>query len=282
MARLLKINSPTVGQALQPPFARVPRRLGYAATITPGGSRVSYDPATTTYPDGTLIAANGTVTIYLIQNGQLRSFPNSGTLNAMGYSGKQVYYVSQAVLNSIPMGSALPDVTGPPPVSSPTLPPTPAPAPVQYSDGTLIAATGTATIYLIQNGSLNWFPDMTTLVAMGYSGIPVTYVSQAVLNSIPMGSEIPEASVVATSPISTVTSSPAAAAIPAITGVVAATMQAGAVWDASINGYVNPDGSVYYAPSTTSSIDFTSPSTWPVWMWAVAAGAAWFVFLKKK
>ena len=59
-------------------------------------------------------------------------------------------------------------------------------------------------------------------------------------------------------------------------------MQAGAVWDATIGGYVNPDGSVYYAPSTTSSIDFTSPSTWPVWMWAVAAGAAWFVFLKKK
>jgi hypothetical protein len=73
-----------------------------------------------------------------------------------------------------------------------------------------------------------------------------------------------------------------AATIPAITGVVAATMQAGAVWDATIGGYVNPDGSVYYAPSTTSSIDLTSPSTWPVWLWAVGAGAVALFMFKKK
>ena len=262
-----------------PPVVRPPasargwralRGLGaVTASITPSGARVSSDTTATTYPDGTLIAATGTAPIYVIMNGQLRWIPNWATYVAMGFnpasSGSRplaVNYVPAAVLNSIPRGADLPDLsTGSAATAPPggNVPPTPAPQPSSITVNLPPPATSP-------------IPTITGVVA-------TTLQAGAVWDASINGYVNPDGSVYYSTTAGTISTN---TVVPASTGVVSATMQTGAVWDATIGGYVNPDGSVYYAPSTTSSIDFTSPSTWPVWMWAVAAGAAWFVFLKKK
>jgi hypothetical protein len=188
-------------------------------------------------------------------------------------------------------------------------------------EGTLLAVTGTSPTYLVTGGQKHWIPNGATFNALGFQVSQVDYVSRAVFDSVPTGASLedlsgqattaPAASSVQTSPIApTVTSTPSTIqATP--TGVVATSMQAGAVWDAAVGGWLNPDGSVYYPPTATtlqagavynstigayvnpdgsiygattaaSSFTLTSPSTWPTWMWVVVVGGGAFLLLKKK
>jgi hypothetical protein len=160
----------------------------------------------------------------------------------------------------------------------------------------------TAPVYLVQGGQKRFLDNMATYLAMGYStarnssgGLAdVNYISQAAFTAIPTGPPMPDltGSVSATiSPTSTQPSviQPVAASSPSViqptpTGVVATTMQSGAVWDANLGAYLNPDGSVYYGTTATaaSTFDLTSPSTWPTWMWVVGVGGVAFLMFKKK
>ena len=68
------------------------------------------------------------------------------------------------------------------------------------------------------------------------------------------------------------------------TPTVSSVLEPGAVYNASTGYYTNPDGTIY-SPATaasTATIDLTSPSTWPTWVWlALAAGGTWLLFFKR-
>jgi hypothetical protein len=191
-------------------------------------------------------------------------------------------------------------VPGPRPIPpGPTGPPTAAPSPYE---GSLVAVVNTAPVYLVQGGQAHFLDNMATYLAMGYStarnssgGLAdVNYISQAAFNAIPTGAPMPDLTGSAPATISPTSTTPAviqpvATSTPSAiqvtpTGVVASTMQSGAVWDAALGGYLNPDGSVYYGTTATatSTFDLTSPSTWPTWLWVVGVGGVAFLMFKKK
>ena len=181
--------------------------------------------------------------------------------------------------------------------------PNPTGPPVSIYEGTLVAVVNTAPVYLVQNGQKCFLDNLATYVAMGYStarnssgGLAdVNYISQADFDAIPTGPPMPDLSgsaatiitptTTATSAIQPVdTTSPSNINVTP-TGVVASAMQTGAVWDAALGGYLNPDGSVYYgttATAATSTFDLTSPSTWPTWVWIVGVGGIAFLMFKKR
>jgi hypothetical protein len=230
--------------------------MGYTSVITPSGLRVSSDPTPTTFPDGTLLAASGQSATYIVSNGQLRWIPNGATFNAMGFTVSQIRYVQPTVLNAIPMGQPMPDLSGgyaptsPPPTPTPTSPPASPPA---ATAPTSVTPTGAVASVLepgaVWNATVGGYvnPDGSTYYGAGSSSTAPGLIT------------------------------------PTPTGVVATTIEPGATYDASIGGYLNPDGSVYYGASTTatSAIDITSPSTWPWYMWAVGVGGL-YLLLKKK
>jgi hypothetical protein len=68
-------------------------------------------------------------------------------------------------------------------------------------------------------------------------------------------------------------------------GTVVTTIEPGATYNAQTGIYTNPDGTLVYSASlsTSGTIDWTSPSTWPFWVWgAIAAGIGAIALFKHK
>ncbi len=70
----------------------------------------------------------------------------------------------------------------------------------------------------------------------------------------------------------------------AAAGTINSVLEPGATYNATTGYYTNPDGSIYYpATATATAIDWTSPSTWPTWVWlALAAGIGLLTFMKRR
>jgi hypothetical protein len=189
-------------------------------------------------------------------------------------------------------------------------------------EGTLLAVTGTSPTYLVTGGQKHWIPNGATFNALGFQVSQIDYVDRATFDSVPTGASLEDLSGQAATPAAapsseqTATIAPTVTSTPSIiqatpTGVVATSMQSGAVWDTALGGWLNPDGSVFYPPTATtleagavynstigayvnpdgsiygattaaSSFTLTSPSTWPTWMWVVVVGGGAFLLLKKK
>jgi hypothetical protein len=213
--------------------------------------------------------------------------------------------------------------------TAPSAPPTPpvSNGPAPYPDGTLVAATGTAPVYVITGGQKSWIPNMTTLYAMGYAPQEINYISAAALAAIPTAAPQESISLQQSTASSTSTATTPAPTVAATasttTPVYSATLEPGATYNASTGQYTNPDGTIYipqasnyvsttpqvnsvlepgavynastgyytnpdgtiYMPASaasTDTIDLTSPSTWPTWVWlALAAGGTWLLFFKR-
>jgi hypothetical protein len=188
---------------------------------------------------------------------------------------------------------------------------------IPYADGTLIQGTGDSATYLMQNGQKCWIPDINTFWAMGFEQDQIVRnVPDSVMNSIPTGPTLPQ--------IVPATSTPAApaAAASSAAGTVSTVMETGAVFDSVTGYYTNPDGSIYYPPTSASNyvssgtftstleqgatydaatgyyvnpdgtiydpssastaFDITSPSTWPTWVWLALGVGGTWLVFLKK
>jgi hypothetical protein len=190
-----------------------------------------------------------------------------------------------------------------------------------YPDGTLLRATeligtpGGDPVYVLLSGMLHWVSG-AAFSAYGYSQGSIKNVPLAQLQALPQGDPItvpgdtqapptpyssvtPAATYPVSSPPVTILSDSTSGTAAAVTSVATA---APAV-PASAGNYVYTDpttGAEYYTDPTTgqttlisgaatlaasasTSIDLSSPSTWPTWLWlALAAAGTWFVVFKKK
>lgn len=259
----------------RPPF--VLKGLGYGSIITPGGARISVDPtyapgstyapgntAPPAFANGTLIASPSSQWIYLMVNGQASRIPDWNTYVAMGFPTAPssnnkflpaaVHQITDAQFNAIPLGAPQPAMT---PGQAPPVATAPVQAPVAV-------ASTPVTPSVVPNGQIATVMEPGAVWNAQYG---------AYLN--PDGSMYYGAN-------SSATAGSLISATP--TGVVASVMEPGAVYDAAIGGYLNPDGSVYYGANTatTSTIDLTSPSTWPTWLWVVGVGGLAFFMMKKR
>jgi hypothetical protein len=117
--------------------------------------------------DGTPLQGS-TPTIYLMQAGAKRAVPDWETYVFMGYGNVPSNRVTDADLNAIPAGPALPS----------------------RRNGTLLQG-GTAAIYLMENGSKRVIPDWNTYLAMGFGNRQATRITDADLNAIPTGAALP-------------------------------------------------------------------------------------------
>jgi hypothetical protein len=132
--------------------------LGDAAIATiPFGPVVQYPNR-----EGQLISNQGTV--FLIRNGQRCPFADPATLAAVGLSGRPIQLVDDAAIGTIPFGAV-----------------------VQYParDGDLISNQGTA--FIIRNGQRCPIPNSETFDGLGLNWAAVREVSDASIQSIPIG-----------------------------------------------------------------------------------------------
>ncbi len=107
-------------------------------------------PLVTPFPSGTLLRAAGQSAIYLVMQGVLRHIASWSVFTQMGFSAARVQQVSQ-ISGSWPQGPALTT-----PVS-------------YYPSGTLLRQTGTPSVYMVQNGTLEHVMSASVLLGMGYS-----------------------------------------------------------------------------------------------------------------
>ena len=121
----------------------------------------------TTYPDGTLLRASGPE-VDRMDGGQRRWIPDPSTFNCMKLDWGAIQTISDSEWNQIPQGVAYPSRV----------------------DGTLLQGSGPQ-IYVMAGCQRRYIPDPETFNALGYSWSAVVHVSDADLNAIAQGKQIP-------------------------------------------------------------------------------------------
>ncbi|HEX6501968.1 MAG TPA: hypothetical protein VF011_01885 [Terriglobales bacterium] len=150
------------------PGAGVPRPFAVPQPL-PG-------PLPVPYPDGTLLKGQmmglAATPVEMIQGHERRPFPDTQTFNYMGLDANSVQTIPIIAFLSIPAGPPFPSRT----------------------DWTVLQGSGPA-IYLMNNGQRHLIPDPPTFNALGLTSDAVESVADADLNSIPLGTPIPEGGV---------------------------------------------------------------------------------------
>ncbi len=119
-------------------------------------------------PSGTLVRAQGSQWVYMVNQGTLEHVMNPNTLLGMGYQWDQVQEVS--ALPALPVGPSL---------ASPAR---------AYPTGTLLRPDGQAAVYLVQNGTARHVPSAAVLAALGYQFSQVVPVAS--LQGMPVGTAL--------------------------------------------------------------------------------------------
>lgn len=233
------------------------RGLGdYTAIDTTSGARVSYGgnaPGTTTtaaaaYPDGTILSGDNNT--YIVVDGETHVFPDWNTYQVTTFNGYRVaesplVVASAKQLSAIPVGTPVPEGG----TNYGMSPDTVAPVSTVAATPTTTSAAGTISSVLqpgaVYNSTTGYYtnPDGSIYYPGAVGG---NYVSTAPTYS--------------------------------------ATLEQGAVYNPTTGMYTNPDGTVYNPSlaSSSTAIDWTSPSTWPIWVWLALAGGTWLVFLRRR
>jgi hypothetical protein len=96
---------------------------------------------------------------------------------------------------------------------------------------------------------------MQTFDALGYTPALITPVTQSVINSYRVGNPVATPVVPAS-----VTSATTTTATNSVAGTVSAVLEPGAVYNSSTGYYTNPDGSIYYAATSSGNYVSTTPT----------------------
>ncbi|MBM3302907.1 MAG: hypothetical protein FJY85_23540 [Deltaproteobacteria bacterium] len=153
-----------------------------------------------------LLRAQHESTVYVIENGRRRAFPDEATFRFYGKRFEGVRVIAESELNQIPEGTPIPRV--PNSASRPATPPTQSQDPLRdllypstapqpphlplsgYRDGVLLRAQNQSTVYVIENGRRRAFPDEATFRFYGHRFEEVRVITESELKQIPEGEPI--------------------------------------------------------------------------------------------
>lgn len=117
-----------------------------------------------TYPNGTLIKAQGDSTVYLMVDRKRRVFPSAYMFEKLGYKWNNIREIEVAEMNRYPvLGN------------------------VVYPDGTLIRAEGEQTVYLVEKGQKRAITSETLLKKLGYSFASIVSINKNTIGDYPTG-----------------------------------------------------------------------------------------------
>lgn len=124
------------------------------------------DGDTMRYPDGTLIKSQVSPSVYMMDGGKKRTFTSGTLFEKLGYKWSNIATIDDTELKSYPTGNN-----------------------IIYPNGTLIRATGSSAVYLVDNGQKREITSATLLGKLGYSFNSVIEIPAASLSDYPAGNK---------------------------------------------------------------------------------------------
>jgi len=146
-----------------------------------------YDKIFKNRPDGTLIKTEEGLGIYQIEGGRKRPIKSAKIFLAKGYKWGDVVEISQAEMNSYPLGTDLTIIDEN--NENKEIPSEQKPAGT-LSNGSLVRAKGSYGVYLIHNNQKRPIKSATIFLGRGYKWGNVVDVEQSVLNAYPLGESV--------------------------------------------------------------------------------------------
>lgn len=156
------IAAPEIFESYGMSWNLVRRATDYEHSIIPKGSAFGQ---VRTYPNGTLIKADDSDTIYIFQSGKIREIPTPNVFASHGLSYDEVLTFPRRVVNRFSIGSKY-----------------------RFRDGALIAHGGT--VYLIEDGKRRAFQSAQVFEVLGYKWPDVVNVSREELELHPRGENV--------------------------------------------------------------------------------------------
>lgn len=118
------------------------------------------------YPDGTLLKSKDNPSVYIMDGGKKRTFTSGALFEKLGYKWSNILAIDASEVNAYETG-----------------------ANVIYSNGTLIRALGTTTVYLVDNGQKREITSATLLSKLGYNFANVVEIPAVAINDYPVGAK---------------------------------------------------------------------------------------------
>ena len=134
-------------------------------------------PASSSYPNGTLLKAPSGEKVYLVIDGQKKWIETAADFVASGYKWEDIKMASSAEIEAIPnYGSN----------GNTDLPPAPNPAPTggKYPDGTLIKISDSFRVYVILNQKKKWISTPEVFETLGYKWGNIAIITKSELDAI--------------------------------------------------------------------------------------------------